>query len=217
MSTARPTPKRHALGLPAGSVRAILALGVLGLLWAMVLLYRAGRIKDAHGEPALPEPFIYLQYVMVLILAHYFAAHGHTIGTHLGEKAALGLPRGSVRFLLLIGFGGLAVYQLMHRNTLNYTRTDSGAVSVLLGLLVAGFVVGHVLSALIRGASGGESPAWYQDVEAWFALLGMVGLVLLVLVYFVINPSLAAEQQISMEYTESGLAAIIGFYFGARS
>jgi hypothetical protein len=209
MSSASPSPapKRHALGLPAGSVRALLALGVLALLWGMVL------IAKTDGRE-LPLAFAYLQYLMLLIVAHYFAAHGKSIGRHLGESSALGLPAGSIRFLLLIGFGGLVVFQYMHN--IKTEPVPSQAITILLALVVGGFFVGHILSALIRGASGGETPAWYQDVQAWFAILGLVGMVIVVLSY-IINRNLTADLQISTEYIESALAAIVGFYFGARS
>ena len=92
-----PLRKRHPLGLPAGSVRAILALLVLASLWAMTLF----------GSPALlaevPLLYLYLQYLMILIIAHFFAAHGNTIRTTPDEHSPLGLPRGFVRFFLLAG------------------------------------------------------------------------------------------------------------------
>src|SRR5260370_3205132 len=70
---AAPPRPRHALGLPAGSVRAMLALSVLGVLWALV--YGA-----EHLHEKLPLTFVSLMFLMTLILAHYFAAHGNTIG-----------------------------------------------------------------------------------------------------------------------------------------
>src|SRR5579871_6212471 len=63
-------PPRHALGLPAGSVRALLALSVLGLLWLLALQPMPGQ-SQAVGEIKLPTVFMDLQILMVLILAHY--------------------------------------------------------------------------------------------------------------------------------------------------
>ena len=99
MSTFRPEPAprpvRHALNLPAGSIRALLAFGVLGYLWILALKRdQAGKPLLTHTEVSLP--FIYLQFLMVLILASFFAAHGATIGSHVSERSPLGLPRGSV-------------------------------------------------------------------------------------------------------------------------
>src|SRR5262245_43876847 len=80
-----PRPTRHPLGLPAGTVRALLAFSVLGMLWTIALT-----TKDRH----LPLFFVYLIYLIVLILAHYFAAHGNSIAHIPGERHPLGLPRG---------------------------------------------------------------------------------------------------------------------------
>src|ERR1700723_2479790 len=96
--TAAPPPQtRHALGLPAGSVRALLAFGVLGLSWLLVWRY-------GQNNEKLPLAFIYLQYLGVLILAHFFAAHGGTIGPHTGTRSPLALPRYTVRLLLVAGY-----------------------------------------------------------------------------------------------------------------
>ena len=53
---------------------------------------------------------------MLLILAHYFAAHGKTMGSEVSRSPALGLPRGTIRLLLLVGYLGLAVW-LYQKNT----------------------------------------------------------------------------------------------------
>src|SRR5579885_1827161 len=50
---------RHALGLPAGSVRALLGFMVMGLVWTLMLLGK--------------EVPLYLQYLMFMILGHYYA------------------------------------------------------------------------------------------------------------------------------------------------
>src|SRR5437879_6501759 len=105
----RRLPTRHPLGLPAGSIRAMMALGVLGMLWAIVLA-----TKDGH----LPLFFVYLLYLLILILAHYFAAHGVSIARVPGERSPLGLPRGSIRFLLLAGIIGLVVWFYYHQQVI---------------------------------------------------------------------------------------------------
>jgi hypothetical protein len=203
MST-QPIPRRHALGLPAGSIRALLALGVLGLLWGLAL-------KFPHE---LPKSFIYLLFLMLLILAHYFAAHGKSVGQSQ-ERSALGLPRGSIRFLLMAGFLGLAYY-LYHTDT-QFELPASGPFFFLIALLLSGFFVGYVLTSLMTLLGGGRLPAWFQDMQAWFALLGLLGLLILVIVYVIINPSVEPPARLSVDQLEAFLAAIVGFYFGARS
>jgi len=80
MSADSPPQRRHALGLPAGSIRALLGLGVLGMLWLLALTSRSHQ---------LPEVFTYLMLLMILILAHYFAAHGKTVGRAVSERSAV--------------------------------------------------------------------------------------------------------------------------------
>src|SRR5207245_7319491 len=98
-----PQYRRHALGLPAGSIRALLAFLVLAVLWLLALF--ANRAEgETYATRPLPLAFVYLQYVMILILAHFFAAHGSTIGRHVSPSSPLHLPSGTVRFLLLVGY-----------------------------------------------------------------------------------------------------------------
>jgi hypothetical protein len=198
------TPRRHALGLPAGSIRALLGLSVLGLLWVLAL-------KDPQK---LPPEFVYLMFLMLMILTHYFTAHGKTQGKAVSSRHALGLPRGSIRLLLMGGFIGLVAF--LWKNTAKFDPLEGDKLFQLIALLLAGFFVGYLLSGVFRTSSG-ELPSWLQDVQAWLALLAVIGLVVLVLVYAVINPSLAEEQSLNVERIEAGLAALIGLYFGARS
>jgi hypothetical protein len=199
-----PTPRRHALGLPAGSVRALLGLAVLAMLWVLALRF-------PHN---LPQSFIYLQFLMLLILAHYFTAHGRTVGRSAGESPALGLPRGSIRLLLMGGYLGLAGY--LYSSGGELTMPASGPFFLLVALLGSGFFLGYLINALVGGRSG-HAPAWFQDIEAWLALLAVIALAILVMVYVVINPTLAKDMQINVDQVEAFLAAVVGFYFGARS
>lgn len=213
MSTV-PGPRRHALGLPAGSVRALLACAVLGLLWAIVLRYQYGGVSLAQQK--LPLPFIYLQYLMILILAHFFAAHGSTIGPpHISTRSPLGLPRGSIRFLLLVGYLGLAVYLFYKQPEFEFPT--SGPYILLIGLLITGFFLGHILDRFMRVVGRGQAPDWFTDFEAWIALIAIMGMGVLLIVYLFINPSVSDQYKIDMPTVEAVLAAVVGFYFGARS
>src|SRR5438309_2668237 len=69
---------RHALGLRAGSVRAILGFMVMGLVWTLMLLGK--------------EVPLYLQYLMFMILGHYFASRRPASAAELSEPAPLYLP-----------------------------------------------------------------------------------------------------------------------------
>jgi hypothetical protein len=196
---------RHPLGLPAGSVRAMMALGVLGMLWAIVLATKKGH---------LPLFFVYLLYLLILILAHYFAAHGVSIARIPGERSPLGLPRGSIRFLLLAGVIGLAVWFVYHEGI--YTDPLETPSFIMPLILLSAFITGWFLTAIVRFLSRGQLPFWFQDVQAWFAIVGMLGLLVEMVVLIFIKPSLV-EEQIDPTHLEWGLTAVIGFYFGARS
>jgi hypothetical protein len=209
-----PTYQRHALGLPAGSIRALLAFGVLGYLWLLVLL------PDREGKPTLANKqasltFIYLQFLMVLILAHFFTAHGHTIGSRVDRRSPLGLPRGSVRFLLLAGYLGLAAW--MYQQHTDFALPETGPVVLLLLVLLSAFFLGHVLTGLVRFVSRGTLPAWFQDIQAWLAILALLVLGIILVIRLVINTSVPLQQQIGLEQMEAALAGLVGFYFGARS
>src|SRR5262249_29647953 len=101
MSTTPTAPKRHALGLPAGSVRAMLTFLVFGLL-AGVLLFNV--------QDKVPLLYNYLWYLLLLIVAPFFAAHGNTIGGLADTRSPLGLPRGFFRALIIAGFVGLIAW-----------------------------------------------------------------------------------------------------------
>jgi hypothetical protein len=206
-------PPRHALGLPAGSIRALLALGVLGMLWLLALR----PLPEQPGAPyeiQLPTAFMDLQILMVLILAHFFAAHGHTIYTLSDRRSPLGLPRGTVRFVLLAGYLGLTVFLYRMQPKFEYPSTSA---VVLLLVLISGFFLGHLITGAVRAVSGGVLPFWFQDVEAWIALLAVGSMVVLLIILLFINPTLPLGGQIDTHMVEAVLASLVGFYFGARS
>jgi hypothetical protein len=209
---AAPAPHpRHALGLPAGSVRALLAFGVLALLWLLALSPVLS--KEPPAKAQLPTAFVYLQLLMVLILASFFAAHGGSIGGPASKRSPLGLPRGTVRGLLLFGYLALAVY--LYRTRPEFQLPDQSAFLLLLLVLLSGFFLGHVLTAVVRGLSGGILPPWFQDIQAWVAILAMFALGAILVIQLFINPSL--EQKLDLPWLDATLAGLVGFYFGARA
>jgi hypothetical protein len=208
MSTA-PAKRRHALGLPAGSIRALLALALLALLWAMALLPPPG------GQPnKLPLDFAYLQIVMVLLLAHFFAAHGTSIGPEVSEGSPLHLPRGSVRFILIAGYLGLAYFLFVNKR--EFEMPPSADFFLLVAVLFSGFYLGFLMTKILRDKDN-QLPYWYQDIQAWIALLAMIGLTAIILIHAFINPNLSDTLKIDPYVLEAILAGIVGLYFGARS
>jgi hypothetical protein len=207
-AAAPPGYQRHALGLPAGSIRAILALGILGLLWLFVWQY-----NEAQKPPL---EFIYLEFLMLLILASYFTAHGKTIGPQVSTRSPLGLPSGVVRVLLIAGYMGLAGY-MWYYNRYEFDQPITAPPIILVPLLLLStFFLGHILTGIVRWLSGAVIPPWYQDIQAWVAIIALFLMAGLAMFHLFIRPTLTTPYEIPVA-VEATLAAIVGFYFGARS
>lgn len=208
MSTVATTPKRHALGLPAGSIRATHILAIVGLICA-ILLVPADR--NVHVPP-------YLIYLVLLGLGHFFAAHGGDIGPHRSNgKSPLHLPAGTIRLLVIALLGGTigwlaykdpAALQQRFQESLEDMK---GQPEVLIAILGAFF-----LGVIVRGIVGRDNPpqAW-QDFEAWLSIVSLVALLGAVIVHLVIGVSI--REKLSLPIGEGLLGAGIAFYFGARS
>jgi hypothetical protein len=214
--TAAPPPNRNPLGMPAGSVRAIITFMVLGLVWALLLL------PEDRENVHIP---IYLYYLMFLILGHYFAARSHAPApAGVKVRHPLWLPRGSIRFLILAGFaavGGWVYYvSLTDPYILDRVTPDTKDIIdqrflpvVMVGAFLAGIVVSKVANFLLAGPQG--LPAWFQDIQAWVSLLAIFGLGIEVLLQLVINQSV--PEGFNLPHWQAILTGIIAFYFGARS
>jgi hypothetical protein len=199
--------------MPAGSVRALLACGVLGLSWLIV--WRYGSLGQM-----LPLAFVYLLTLGVLIVAHFFAAHGSTIGPKTGSRSPLWLPGGTVRLLLVAGYLALIIFLFMRSfldSQLQFATPSQGQWVLLVLLLLSCFFVGHLLTAFVRFFGGGILPYWFQDLQAWAALLALLLLGALTLLHVVINPTLDPGNRLDWPTIDAILAALVGFYFGARS
>lgn len=222
MSTVPPTAPflRHALGLPAGSIRALLAFGVLLYLWVMAFASGTnaeGKVTGMLAQPMASTAFIYMQVIMVIVLAHFTVAHGKTIGSAVSRHSPLWMPRGSLRLVLLGAYFGLAYWTWTHRAMFKTTGLDLEPIIVVLSVVLGAFLVGHISTAVMRFLSGGALPYWFQDIQAWFGLISLVLLVWIFIARLVINPNVSDQTRLSLMYSEPAMAAFVGFYFGARS
>jgi hypothetical protein len=203
---------RHALGLPAGSVRALLAFGVLGYLWIIALV--PGILDQPHAPPA----FVFMQLVMILVLCHFIVAHGKTIGQTVSPYSPLYMPRGVVRIILLVGYFGLAYWTWKRWSEGTAPQIDNIELVLFVGAMVMGaFLLGHISSNVMRWLTGGNLPSWFLDVQAWVGLVALFLLAWVLIARLVINPTTTATTQLSLKYTEPAMAALVAFYFGARS
>jgi hypothetical protein len=201
------TSIRHPLGLPAGSVRGLLALMVVGLIWILMLL---------PPDRFVPVP-LYLYYLLFLIVGHYFAAHGQRFGgPETGQRAPLHLPRGTVPLLIVLGFVGVLGWRYYTERDWAELQPSVQEQPWLPVILLAAFFLGIAMNRVINTVFS-RPPYWYQDIQAWLALLAMFGLFAEVMIQTVINPSLPAERRLQLPQVQAVLTAIVGFYFGART
>ena len=206
----------YAFGLPNGSVRAVLALMVCGTIWALLWL-----------RPDRPVPDS-LQNLMFIILGHYFATRGGQSPGAAQDAAEAGppplyLPRGTVRWMLVLGFVAVAWLLVRHggmavTDAAGVRPSHAAVTLILVGGFLLGVVVARVRARLAR--RGRRPPRLFEDVRAAVALLAGVLLVLTLfgLLSLPDAGTPASVQRWMVKYRiEDVLAAVIGFYFGSRS
>jgi uncharacterized membrane protein YfcA len=200
----------NALGLPSGSVRALMGLIVMATVCAMIYL---------HPKEVMPA---YATNLLFLILGHYFATRRALYETELGPPP-LFLPHGSIRLLTILGFG--VVIGLLISQSNAFPLGQNQGVNAL--VIVAGFLLGVVWGNLIRrlrARSLRDPKRVFEDIKAILAILAAV-----LLAFFVVNHFHQYVQPRPGEFFasmrerlgENGLgnilAAIVAFYFGNRS
>jgi hypothetical protein len=197
---------RHPLGLPPGSVRAVLALMIAGLFWLFLAL------PDAFPKEEHVPLFLYVLLGLIML---FFGAHGHTIGHHITGQSPLYLPRGLLRTVLLLGTAaelGWLYYAHADRLTTRLTP-DPNHLSQWPALLISAFG-GFAFGYVVRKGPWRKSPG-FQDLLASISLLAMFGLVAETILVVFVNPTVANRLDPLM--LEAGLTAVVAFYYGARS
>jgi hypothetical protein len=181
---------RPPLGLPSGSIRALLTLLIVAVV--IVELARGHEVKLLWTE------------TLMIALAHYFTSRRFiklspeliqrltAEGLIEAESRPLFLPRYSIRAILILAFLGLAVYLYQHDRLFH---TD--AISIL------GVVFAYLFGILARARS----------VRGWEDLKALVVLVVLVCTavpYFLDRGDLVPRR---MQDITLGMVL---FYFGSR-
>ncbi len=198
------------LGLPPGSVRAILALVMSGTLWYMVLQDRS--IPDILVESVL------------LVVGFYFGVRQGTAPalqpaatvplpaagppTPAGRplvRHPLHLPRGSVRVILLLGFFGTIAYMW------NRGRGLPDAMILILQVL-ASYIIGYVVSVIVHrrrfaGLGANRVVVAFRNLNA----VAVIGLSSYVCASFAVGWA-----PLFPEYTSNLLAWTVAYYFGSR-
>lgn len=203
MSTPNKPTVRYPLGLPKGSVRALIALVVFGSVMALLVIGR--------------EVEVSLWLINYVVLGYYFAnrstptpqmsATAETSGHE--EPPPLRLPRGTVRWLIILGFVGTAGYLAWHWFTSNQPITKQPAFFPMLSL--GGFFLGRVLHAITSRVSHENQHAsgfqWFQDIKA-FVSIACALLLAAIILFDLIFWGSDTIKRFSLVY--------IIFYFGSR-
>jgi len=213
---AAPPPRnvRHPLGLPAGSVRALLTIMVFGTFCTLLLMPPERRVD-------VP---LYLYYLTFLILGSYFGARG-SAPSDKRDLPPLYLPRGSIRILIILAFTGVigyGIYQdpdFLDKLKLNDMNKEPWLPVVIFGSFFLGVIVAMFARLALESEEG--MPAWYQDVLAWLSVLAVLSLGGGVVYELVIKPTLdpdAFKLSDTLKFPwQAILSGIVAFYFGARS
>jgi len=216
---APPLRRRHPLGLPAGSVRALLILMVVGTIWALLLMPKE---KNVHVP-------LYLYYLAFLTVGSYFAGRSHAPPAHMSnEPHPLYLPRGSIRLIVIAGFIGVVGFAIYKNH--DFLSDDLFDPRELLDpkekptitlplILIGAFFLGIIVNGLSRWVLAGPEglPTWYQDVLAWISVLAVLGLGTEVILQLVVLPSMEEANRFNLPPLQMILSGIIAFYFGVRT
>ncbi len=196
---------RHPLGLPAGSVRALIALLIAGQFWLYLLM-------PADQTVRIPL-HLYAQLALVLV---FFVAHGRSIGPNgARHKSPWGLPRGFIRLLLVLGFAGAVVWQYMNNPDLLRQRlTPTAEMLPQWPNVLAALAIGFGLGLLMKLTPWRNRPG-FQDLQAWVSLLAIFGLVAELIIVLFIRPNL--HEAIDLNLWENILTGVVAYYFGLRS
>ncbi|MCE9544401.1 MAG: hypothetical protein K8T25_02605 [Planctomycetia bacterium] len=198
-----PAPRldRPPLGLPSGSVRALLTLLIVGVV--IVEVIRGNPVKLLWTE------------TLMIVLAHYFTSRRfvrlppdvvkqlETAGHLESETNPLWLPRHSIRALVILAFVGLAVYQYQEHR-LFQAETLSILITVFAYLI--GVVGRGVLDWWFR-SHGGHRAVWWDDLKAATVLLVLGATAMM---YFIGRADSLPEK------AHLATLGLVLFYFGSR-
>ena len=190
------------LGLPVGSVRALLTLFIVAVV----------TISVARGE----DLDLVWTETLLIAMAHYFTSRRFVSlppevlkriqqeGILDQETHPLYLPRHSIRLLIIAAFVGLGVYLYQHQKLMN----DPRAISLL--SIVTAYVCGTMLkgvSSWFGSRTGRQPSSMWGDIKAVVVLLavGIAGI-----------PELLSMSEVLPPEAHRIALSLMLFYFGSR-
>lgn len=198
---------RAPLGLPPGSVRGILAIVSVIQLWLLLLL---------PDERAIPIP-LNLYFLLALVLI-FFVAHGKSMETSKSnEPSPLWLPRGSIRFLIIVGTIATSVFlALYHPERFDrlIPKVDNPNEWQYWKYLVGAVFGGLVLGQLVKLFPFRDSYV-LQTFQAWCSLIAMATMFVEVILQTMVKSTLV--QQFDFGGWEVAVTAVVAFYYGVRT
>ena len=193
--------------LPPGSIRAILAILIVGMFWLLMLM-------PTEKFQAIP---LHL-YLLLGLVGLFFFAHGRSIAMRSDpEPSPLGLPGGVIRFLLIGGTVAVGAYLHFVRevNIAAQLTPDTEEVRKYWAYYMFAVVGGLVGGSLLRSLPFQRSNA-FRAFQAWVSVIAMLLLVAEVIVEVAIKPSLG-EDIGDIGIWRTVLTAVVATYYGIRS
>lgn len=192
-----PVVVRNPLGLPAGSVRAIIALAIAGTF-------------IIHLLRGVPVPLCV--FFLLALVPPFFTAHGTTIGQP-GDKSPLYLPKGSIRLLITIACLAAIGYQLFITDfKLEILAPEAASLKDWPHYLLS--LVGGLFCGMVLGKGPWRNWNAFQDLQAWISIVALFAL-LIEMVIEVIN--VKTPLLVDRQLWNTALIAVLSFYFASRS
>ena len=196
-----PSRPRPPLGLPSGSVRALLTLLIVAVVVTQV-------VRGREVEPLWTE-------TLLIALAHYFTSRRfinlapdvmrrlEAEGRVETEAHPLYLPRHTIRAVLILAFVGFAVYLYRENQLFQHPALS------LLGVVFA-YLLGVLARAILAWWTKGRKTntiQWWEDVKATVVLLAML---------FTAGAYLLDQTELVPHQVRNATLGLVLFYFGSR-
>ncbi|MBS0260499.1 MAG: hypothetical protein JSS02_00975 [Planctomycetes bacterium] len=201
MTTSNNFHARPPLGLPTGSIRALLTLLILAIVVHEVVLQRP--VTVIWNETLVIALAYYFSYRRFVALPAEVITRLEADGTLPRERNPLFLPRLSVRFVILLVIGGLAAY--LYREQRLFEPQVVTMFGTMLCYLV-GVLVRGVTAWWTKGEKSLATHVW-EDLKAVAVVLTVAATACL---YFLTGPEMVPH------WLETATVGLVLFYFGSR-